>query len=110
MARTVPPDLRPTCHGRGPKCETGAMTFQHLLVKQEGDFTTITLNRPEKRNALSLDVMRELIDAFAAAGASDALGVILAANGPVFSAGHNFGDMVGADLGAARKLFEVCTE
>ena len=36
--------------------------------------------------------------------------MILAANGPVFSAGHNFGDMVGADLAAARRLFEVCTE
>jgi enoyl-CoA hydratase/carnithine racemase len=33
-------------------------------------------------------------------GASDALGVILAANGPVFSAGHNFGDMHGADIDA----------
>ena len=36
--------------------------------------------------------------------------MILAANGPVFSAGHNFGDMRGADLSEARRLFEVCTE
>ena len=36
--------------------------------------------------------------------------MILAANGPVFSAGHNFGDMAGADLDEARRLFEVCTE
>ena len=36
--------------------------------------------------------------------------MILAANGPVFSAGHNFADMAGADLVAARRLFEVCTE
>ena len=36
--------------------------------------------------------------------------MILAANGPVFSAGHNFGDMAGADLDAARHLFAVCTE
>ena len=86
------------------------MAYEHVLVKQEGDVTTITLNRPEKRNALSLDVMRELTAAFAAAGESDALGVILAANGPVFSAGHNFADMAGADLAAARRLFEVCTE
>ena len=86
------------------------MAYEHVLVKQEGDLTTITLNRPEKRNALSLDVMRELTAAFAAAGESDALGVILAANGPVFSAGHNFADMAGADLAAARRLFEVCTE
>jgi enoyl-CoA hydratase/carnithine racemase len=86
------------------------MTYEHLLVKQEGDITTITLNRPEKRNALSLDVMLELTGAFREVGASDALGVILAANGPVFSAGHNFADMAGADLVAARRLFEVCTD
>jgi enoyl-CoA hydratase/carnithine racemase len=36
--------------------------------------------------------------------------VVLAANGPVFSAGHNFGDMKGAGLDDARELFRVCTE
>lgn len=43
-----------------------------------------------------------------ASGPAD--GVILAANGSVFSAGHNFADMMGADLKATRHLFEVCTE
>jgi enoyl-CoA hydratase/carnithine racemase len=86
------------------------MAFEHILVKQEGDLTTITLNRPEKRNALALEVMLEVTEAFDEAGSSDALGVVLAANGPVFSAGHNFADMAGADLTAARRLFDVCTE
>ena len=86
------------------------MGYQHLLVKRDGDIVTITLNRPEKRNALALAVMRELIAAFREVGGSDALGVVLAANGPVFSAGHNFGDMAGATLDDARQLFEVCTE
>ncbi len=86
------------------------MSYEHLLVTRDGAVTTITLDRPEKRNALALDVMRELTDALRDAGTSDALGVVLAANGPVFSAGHNFGDMAGADLRAARRLFEVCTE
>jgi enoyl-CoA hydratase/carnithine racemase len=36
--------------------------------------------------------------------------VILAANGPVFSAGHNFADLAGADYEQARQLFDVCTE
>ena len=83
--------------------------YEHLLVDRDGDVTTITLNRPEKRNALALDVMTEVVDAFEAAGESDALAVVLAASGPVFSSGHNFGDMVGADLPAARRLFHVCT-
>jgi enoyl-CoA hydratase/carnithine racemase len=84
--------------------------YQHLLLETDGPFTTITLNRPEKRNALALDVMLELTAALRDVGTSDATGVILAANGPVFSAGHNFGDMAGATVAEARHLFDVCTE
>ena len=65
------------------------MNYEHLLVTVDGPITTITLNRPEKRNALALGVMQELTQALHAIAQSDALGVILAANGPVFSAGHN---------------------
>jgi enoyl-CoA hydratase/carnithine racemase len=90
--------------------QTGGVTYQHVLVKHEGPISTITLNRPEKRNALALDVMLELTAALREVGASEARGVILAANGPVFSAGHNFGDMKGASLADARRLFQVCTE
>ena len=86
------------------------MTYQHLLLKSEGPVVTITLNRPEKRNALALEVMLELTAALREVGDSDALGVVLAANGPVFSAGHNFGDLKGASLDDARRLFQVCTE
>jgi enoyl-CoA hydratase/carnithine racemase len=86
------------------------VTYQHLLVKHEGPISTITLNRPEKRNALALDVMQELTAAIREVGDSDARGAVLAANGPVFSAGHNFGDMKGASLDDARRLFAVCTE
>jgi enoyl-CoA hydratase/carnithine racemase len=75
----------------------------------DGTVVTVTLDRPEKRNALALDVMVELTRVLDEVGRSDALGVVLAANGPVFSAGHNFGDMLGADLDDARHLFEVCT-
>jgi enoyl-CoA hydratase/carnithine racemase len=81
-----------------------------VLVSRDGSITTITLDRPEKRNALALDVMVELTRVLRDVGESDALGVVLAANGPVFSAGHNFGDMAGASLSQARRLFEVCTD
>lgn len=86
------------------------MAYQHVLVTVDGPFTTITLNRPERRNALSLELMRELTAAFASVGASSARGVVLAANGPVFSAGHDFADMAGADLALVRALFRTCTE
>jgi enoyl-CoA hydratase/carnithine racemase len=86
------------------------VSYQHVIVDCDGPFATITLNRPEKRNALALDVMLELTEAFRVVGSSEAIGVILAANGPVFSAGHNFGDMAGADYDQIRHLFDVCTE
>jgi enoyl-CoA hydratase/carnithine racemase len=89
---------------------TDEVSFQHVIVEYGEPFATITLNRPEKRNALSLDVMLEITEAFRTVGSSSAVGVILAANGPVFSAGHNFADMAGADLEHITHLFEVCTE
>ena len=85
------------------------VSYEHLLVTTDGPISTITLNRPDKRNALAMNVMLELTEAFQAVGKSDALGVILAANGPVFSAGHNFADMAGATLDETRELFAVCT-
>jgi enoyl-CoA hydratase/carnithine racemase len=57
-----------------------------------------------------MNVMLELTQALRAVAKSEALGVILAAKGPVFSAGHNFGDMAGATLAQARELFAVCTD
>ncbi len=85
------------------------MTFTSVLIESTGPVTTITLNRPEKRNALALDVMLELTEAFRQVADTDATGVILAANGPVFSAGHNFADMAGASYDDIRHLFDVCT-
>lgn len=85
------------------------MGYNFLTVSREGAISTITLNRPEKRNALALEVMKEITAAFVEVGASDARAVVLAANGPVFSAGHNFGDMYGATLLQARELFDICT-
>ena len=86
------------------------MGFEHILVERSGDFTTVTMNRPQRRNALSLDHMRELITAFRQIGDSDALGIVLAGNGPVFSSGHDFADIADADLPAVRSLLVTCTE
>ena len=86
------------------------MEFEHVLVERSGDFATVTMNRPQRRNALSLDHLRELITAFHEIGDSDALGIILAGNGPVFSAGHDLADVAGADLQSARFLLMTCAE
>jgi len=84
--------------------------FENVLVERSGKFATITMNRPQRRNALSLQHMRELIAAFAEVGNSDALGIVLAGNGPVFSAGHDFADVAEADLSAVRTLLQTCTD
>ncbi len=86
------------------------MGFEHILVERSGEFATITMNRPQRRNALSLEHMRELIAAFSDVGSSDAVGIVLAGNGPVFSSGHDFADVVDADLSGVRSLLMTCTE
>jgi enoyl-CoA hydratase/carnithine racemase len=86
------------------------MEYEHILVQRSGDFATVTMNRPQRRNALSLEHMRELISAFRVLGDSAALGIVLAGNGPVFSAGHDFAAVAGADLSSVRSLLVTCTE
>ena len=85
------------------------MAYTHVLVERRGDFTTITMNNPARRNALSREHMQELIVAFTEVGDSDALGVVLAANGPVFSAGHDFADVVDHEHAEVRDLLVTCT-
>ncbi len=85
------------------------MSYELIKLEYEGDFATITMNYPQRRNALSLKHMLELTSAFREVGESNALGVMLAANGPAFSAGHDFADVVDRDLVAVRKLLKVCT-
>ena len=86
------------------------MSTDEVLVTTDGPYATITMNRPERRNALSLSHMRALIAAFREVGETDATGIVLAGNGPVFSAGHDFADMAGADLEAARRLLLTCRD
>src|SRR2546423_3369904 len=86
------------------------MGFEHILVERSGDFATVTMNRPQRRNALSLEHMRELITAFGELGSSDVLGIVLAGNGPVFSSGHDLSEVAEADLLAIRSLLATCTE
>ena len=81
-----------------------------ILFEERDSIATLTLNRPERRNPLSRSVMLELRDQLRAIGASKARGVVLAANGPVFSAGHDYADMVNRDLAGMRELLAVCTE
>lgn len=77
---------------------------------EHGELARITMALPERRNALSERHMRELVDGFREVADSDARGVVLAGQGPVFSAGHDFADMVDRDLAGMRALLAVCVE
>jgi enoyl-CoA hydratase/carnithine racemase len=81
---------------------------QMVVVERGGDVTTITMNRPERRNALSQAMLEALTDAFTEIASTDARGVVLAGAGPVFSAGHDFADLAGADEAAIRHMLTTC--
>jgi enoyl-CoA hydratase/carnithine racemase len=86
------------------------MTFQDIQLEREGGTAIVTLNRPERRNALSLRMLQELTACFRGIGEDAQLrAVILRANGPAFSAGHDLSEMVGKDAAFYRQLFEACT-
>jgi len=86
------------------------MEYRHITLQDEGDFAVVTMRRPKQRNALSEAHLRELLDAFRRIGEGPARGVILAAEGPVFSAGHDFSDMADRDLSGMRVLLRVCAD
>ena len=87
------------------------MSYQNICFTTEGNIAVVTLNRPQRRNALSLALMREMIDCLGVIGGRrDLRALILAATGKVFSSGHDLSEMVGLDINASRHLFDVCTE
>jgi enoyl-CoA hydratase/carnithine racemase len=87
------------------------MIYRDLLFEIENGVAVITLNRPTRRNALSLSLMRELIGCFEESGANRAVSaVILAAAGKAFCSGHDLSEMVGRTAHDYREIFEVCTE
>ena len=62
-------------------------TYETLQIDQSENVLTITMDRPERRNALNLTLDEELRQAFAAAESDDVRAVVLRANGPSFCAG-----------------------
>src|SRR4051794_715788 len=81
-----------------------------VLIHRTDDVVTITMNRPNRRNALSQLMLEALLEAFTATAESDALGVVLAGAGPVFSAGHDFADLAGADESTVRHMLTTCAQ
>ncbi len=85
------------------------MDYQNVRVTK-GPVARVTMCRPEQRNALSMAMMRELVDAFQALSADSSTRVIvLAGEGPAFSAGHDLKEMQERPASFYQALFDQCT-
>ena len=85
------------------------MEQPYVILEEEEGLATVTMNRGEKRNPLSLAMMTALIDAFEKLGARrEVRAIILAGAGPAFSAGHDLSEMRGRDLKFYRAEFDLC--
>lgn len=87
------------------------MSYQDLLFEIDNGSAIVTLNRPARRNALSLRLMRELVACLNDIGGNRSIStVIIAAAGKVFCSGHDLSEMVGRTVREYREIFDVCCE
>jgi enoyl-CoA hydratase/carnithine racemase len=91
--------------------EPATITLANPLVVDFAEgVATVTLNRPEKRNALSRALLTRLEGELEKTGANpDVRVVVLAARGPAFCAGHDLSEMVGCSEDAYHDLFQLCS-
>src|ERR1051326_5479134 len=82
-----------------------------VLVREDGPAAVVTLNRADKRNALSLELMQVLLHALRDVSArSGVRAIVIEGEGPAFSAGHDLGEMIGREVPFFQQLFDACTE
>ena len=93
----------------GVRVPTVNPAYIEITAGRDGEIAVITMNRPEKRNALSLNMMRELDGALAAAGQDAAVrAIVLRGEGPAFSAGHDLRELLDRDVETYRVIFDAC--
>lgn len=79
-----------------------------LVLRRDGAIATVILNRPARRNALTLDLIGRLRQELAALAADDRVRVVIVAGtGTAFCSGHDLAELRGSDEAAARELFEA---
>jgi enoyl-CoA hydratase/carnithine racemase len=85
--------------------------LRSVVVEEARTAVRVTLNRPEKRNALSLALMQELRGVLQQIGErKEVRAVVLDGAGISFSAGHDLSELVGRDLPYYQRVFDTCTE
>jgi len=87
------------------------MAFEHIELHIGPTFARLTLNRPDRRNALSLALMREMLDALDEIAGSPTPVAVIEGNGPAFSAGHDLAEITATrDEAFYEELFSACVE
>ena len=91
-----------------------------LIVEDRGHVRVLTLDRPERRNALSTALQADLVEQLLSCAADGVRAVVLAGNGPAFCAGFDLKEIRAADERGerfrppmnrpGRNVFEVVTE
>lgn len=87
--------------------------MEPVLLEADGPVGWLTLNRPEKRNALSVEVMKALQTHLAVLAEDENIRVVvIRGNGPAFCAGHDLTEMAGSqyDVHHFRRLFSLCAQ
>jgi len=84
--------------------------YRNLLVTHDGPAARIVLNRPEKRNALSLELMEEMVAALRDLSTrSVTRAIVIEGAGRAFSAGHDLSEMIGREREFLAHLFDRCS-
>jgi enoyl-CoA hydratase/carnithine racemase len=94
-----------------PSESEGRIDVDSVLIEVDVPLGYLTLNRPEKRNALSLEMMSEILEKLEVVSKNEAIRVlIIRGNGPIFSAGHDLKEIAGHkdDVHSLRSIFATC--
>ena len=87
------------------------MAYNNLLYEEKERIGLLTLNRPEKRNALSLELLGEFSSCLMrVARQRRAKVIIVKGAGPAFCAGHDMTEILGNELNDIRHLFQTCLD
>lgn len=86
------------------------MAYEEILYSTDGAIGTLTLNNPNTINALSKQMIREIMDALTGIAADESIKVlIIRAAGKHFCAGHYMKEMLGQGVKTYKYIFDQCT-
>lgn len=85
---------------------------ENISIERDGATAIVTMRRADRRNALSLEMMRELTRALRELGeeAARTCAIVIAGEGPAFSAGHDLRELRDGDEASYETIFDACAQ